>query len=344
MSALVKSPFRDITFEIAENALEMARVHKTSPIPKIYEIWFSYVNGDNKELNKHIDVLLSNGEELGNYEVDQIYDEYFSLTIEQEKKRDAANKQLDKDVDAIVTLVDTHLKNGQDHADSLDKSSKDLKNDASEKNLEKVIEQLLVENSNMRTTTMGFFKDIRNVKSYIEKMHATLRQAQENEMKDALTKMPNRRFFDIKLASSIMHAHDSSSPMCLAMVDIDNFKKINDVYGHVIGDQVIKFVASLLINNIKGQDTSARYGGEEFAILLPNTNIRDAAILIENIRAKLQNSNLVLTKKRCSIGQITASFGIAEIKNSDNPTSLIERADQNLYSAKNSGKNCAICN
>ena len=344
MSALTKSPFRDSTFEIAENALEMARVHKTSPIPKIYEIWFSYVNGDNKELNKHIDVLLSNGEELNNYEVDQIYDEYFSLTVEQEKKRDAANKQLNYEVNAIVTLVNKHLNNGKKHADALDKSNEQLETDISKENLKKIIEQLSVENSNMRTTTMGFFKEIGKVKTYIKNMHSSLKLAQENEMRDALTKMPNRRFFDMKLTSSIMHAHESSSSMCLVMVDIDNFKKVNDDYGHVIGDQVIKFVASLLIENIKGQDTSARYGGEEFAIVLPNTNIREATILIEIIRKKLQNSNLVLTKKRCSIGQITASFGIAEIKNSDNPSSIIERADKNLYSAKNSGKNCVICN
>ena len=127
-----------------------------------------------------------------------------------------------------------------------------------------------------------------------------------------MTSLNNRRCFDINLAKEIADAHALSSQMCLVMGDIDNFKAINDTFGHQIGDEILKMFAKLLTQNVKGRDTVARFGGEEFAIILPETALADAARLTENIRAQLEEKELALNSGE-PIGKITASFGVAQL-------------------------------
>jgi len=158
-------------------------------------------------------------------------------------------------------------------------------------------------------------------------------------MRDSLTDISNRRWFEQSLISEIANAKGNKDPTCLVLIDIDHFKRVNDTYGHVIGDQVLKFFGSLLTKNLKGSDTIARYGGEEFAVILPMTNIADATTLIDTVRIKLENAKLSLTKSKKSIGTVTASFGITQVQDGDDPETLVQRADLRLYEAKNAGRN-----
>src|SRR5690606_9934197 len=99
-----------------------------------------------------------------------------------------------------------------------------------------------------------------------------------------LTGISNRKFFDLTLRTGSVAAVEMGEPLCLALTDIDFFKKFNDTYGHQTGDQVLKLVASILRQSIKGRDTAARYGGEEFALILPQTALADARTLCEQVR------------------------------------------------------------
>jgi diguanylate cyclase len=125
------------------------------------------------------------------------------------------------------------------------------------------------------------------------------------------------------------------------MLDIDYFKRLNDRYGHSVGDQVLVTVAALLVNNTRGYDSIARFGGEEFIILLPNTSVDKAQAIAEKLREKVESHEYLIKDNR-DVG-ITASFGVTSCELASEPwASVLERCDSALYLAKESGRNRVI--
>lgn len=170
------------------------------------------------------------------------------------------------------------------------------------------------------------------------------RELKRNEKKitqlmltDQLTDIPNRRHFDKRIAEEIERAKRYQNVLCLAMGDIDKFKSVNDTYGHDVGDEVIRRFASTLDENKRGSDFVARIGGEEFVLILPETPLEQAQLVLDRIR--------IFFSEQCYEqieGNITASFGISLFEPGDDPETLIRKADKNLYKAKESGRNRVI--
>jgi diguanylate cyclase (GGDEF)-like protein len=159
--------------------------------------------------------------------------------------------------------------------------------------------------------------------------------------RDPLTGVFNRRyFFDVlKREFSAFKRYGSVYSLCL--VDIDFFKRINDTYGHIVGDFVLKHVADTLQNSIRGSDILCRYGGEEFVIVFTNTSLDKASSACEKLRSAIEVSELIFESK---LIKITVSIGAASVSKSDtDPTDLIKRADSKLYQAKESGRNKFCC-
>jgi diguanylate cyclase len=126
------------------------------------------------------------------------------------------------------------------------------------------------------------------------------------------------------------------------MGDIDHFKRINDTFGHLVGDAVLKRFAELLAKSVGANDVVARFGGEEFAIILPGMKLSQALATTESIRRALESKKWVATDGGQRLGTVTASFGIAELSVNDDPESIVRRADEKLYEAKCSGRNKVI--
>lgn len=161
-------------------------------------------------------------------------------------------------------------------------------------------------------------------------------------VKDELTGVYNRRFIKERLEVEIFRAVTYAQPLAVVMADIDFFKKVNDTYGHMAGDEVLKRFASILQGNIRGKDDwVARYGGEEFIICLSNTGKEGAFVIAERIRGEVEGAVIRYEEQEI---KITASFGIAVL---DGETltgdDLIRKADENLYKAKNTGRNKVVC-
>ncbi len=150
---------------------------------------------------------------------------------------------------------------------------------------------------------------------------------------DALTGLYNRFKLDESLNIEIDRYKRENRPLSLIMMDIDQFKNINDQFGHLIGDEVLKQIAGILKENTRKIDVIGRWGGEEFMIICPNTPIRNAKELAEKLRIRMQTIAFKTKKEQ------TASFGISEFKNDDSVDSFINRADNALYQAKAKGRN-----
>jgi diguanylate cyclase len=122
--------------------------------------------------------------------------------------------------------------------------------------------------------------------------------------------------------------------MCLVLGDIDNFKPIDDAFGHVMGDEILKRVARVLEENVRARDTLARYGGEEFAVILPHTEIEAATQLTERVRGLLEAKHLVVSESGRDIGTLTASFGIAELREGAPPRQRRHAGDRSPYARR----------
>lgn len=164
-----------------------------------------------------------------------------------------------------------------------------------------------------------------------------LRQEAENAaLHDPLTLAGNRRKFEnnanLERQRHLRHNHE----LCLAFVDIDHFKAVNDKLGHDIGDQVLKLLVTHFTDIIRNIDMVYRWGGEEFIILLPETNLEKAILVCERIREHIQSA-LIVEKSH-----ITVSIGVAQLSNQESIKALVKRADKLLYAAKKNGRNCVI--
>ncbi len=339
--ATVRKP-ENTQLSIADEAFRLAKIHQISPTPKVYEVWHTYVVGKNGALINHLDSTLKSEGKINEYDLVQIHETFISNTEENSARHDVTSSKLNRQMDSILNAVQEYATSSEYFSGTLDKNIELLNEDLRPEQVVQAINDLIVENAAMRDNSINLMENLNDSKKKVREMQVCLKKSQENEMKDALTNMYNRRYFEMMLTEAMEDARQDKTPMCLIIADIDCFKKLNDKYGHLIGDEVLKFVASLLMKNVKGQDISARYGGEEFAVILPLTEIENAKKLMENIRFQMETANLILTKCQKSIGKVTASFGIAQFQDSDEPLDLIQRADAKLYEAKNAGRNCVV--
>lgn len=177
-------------------------------------------------------------------------------------------------------------------------------------------------------TAIQFKQDVRNYQFFLISQVCTV---------DHLTGAWNRHAMAMKLTEEYERTLRTSQPCALCMMDLDYFKRVNDEYGHKVGDEALRAVTSLVSAELRSNDSLCRYGGEEFLLLLPNTSLAQADVLLNRIRAKLESMPLVLPSGQ-SI-QITASFGVASMVRSEVPEDVMEQADHALLAAKAQGRN-----
>ena len=190
------------------------------------------------------------------------------------------------------------------------------------------IEQL----TNQAATTI----DRANIYAEILK-HATL---------DALTGFYNRRQLEERTRQEVSGANRKNKPLCAIMIDIDFFKKVNDTYGHAVGDIVLKTVAHIIKSQLRDYDIAGRYGGEEFTILLPYTTLSDAQMVAERLRMAVELKHIDISKVVPDSPEkyisVTISSGVHQLQSGEDETELIQKADKALYEAKTGGRNKVV--
>ncbi|MCG3684540.1 GGDEF domain-containing protein [Aliarcobacter butzleri] len=178
----------------------------------------------------------------------------------------------------------------------------------------------------------NFFEMKQTIDKNIEKL-------QYNASYDFLTKIFNRKTY-FEISEEIFElSKRQNEPFSILLIDIDHFKRINDTYGHLIGDEVLKFVSSNISKLLRKSDILGRYGGEEFIVTLPNTKLDNAKTIAEKINKYIYDNHYVNETYNL---QLSVSVGIAQIKKETNLTDLIHKADEALYKAKNYGRNRVV--
>ena len=177
----------------------------------------------------------------------------------------------------------------------------------------------------------------------VESLSEELARAREASMRDGLTDAYNRKAFDRQMKNLVQRNSVMPAPFALMMIDIDDFKAINDTHGHPLGDRVLVSLVHKCRESIRSEDFPARYGGEEFAIILPGASLKNAlkkarhickTIAATNYRVDVEGQKITLA--------VTVSIGVSVYHPQDTETTVIERADKALYAAKHAGKNRVV--
>ena len=176
---------------------------------------------------------------------------------------------------------------------------------------------------------------IQTLESEAARAQAEVEVQQRRSERDVLTKLPNREAYERRIAIELERARRYGSKFCLVVADVDYFKQVNDTYGHLAGDKVLKVLAKTMQHRLRLADFIARYGGEEFVILLPETDAKAALTLMNAICVQIRDCPFHFKSKPL---KVTISIGIAEIAEGDDARTLFARADKAMYEAKQQGR------
>lgn len=183
-------------------------------------------------------------------------------------------------------------------------------------------------------------QQLRSVESETSNLRETLVEQRHRALTDGLTGLPNRTAYLERLEQEYARLRRYRTQLSLAVMDIDHFKRINDQYGHIAGDAVLKSIGRLIQGGVRKSDFVARFGGEEFVILMPETGLTEATKAVNKLRLQIQSR--MIEARGVSVN-VTASFGVADFRENDTTAEVFNRADRALYRAKERGRNQVCC-
>ena len=295
--------------EIGNDAFKRLNELNIPPYPKYYQDSFKEFLKEIK--NKEIDTLMKKN----SYLIEPIID-----------------IQDSKAVDSCYHIAKESIKEFSKTSENIKKSSIDLSKIT--KDLEELDNTKLLDSFN--DFHKKLIKTLKEADTTIIKLQEEILQLEKESNIDPLTKLYNRRALLRDLETMLDFGKDKKLDLSLIIFDLDDFKKVNDTFGHIAGDKTLIYVAKVLKNSLRSEVKSYRFGGEEFVIVLNRIDLAEAKKIAERILKTISESKLIY--KNSTI-KITMSGGITEHKENDTIDSIIERADKALYEAKESGKN-----
>lgn len=327
--------------KVAERALSEMLSEGVPPNPQNYAIWFEYLTGRNPALVRYIDRAREKKLKLTAERHRDMFDRFFSLGPGGGAP-EGWTEQIEVAAGRIVEALTAAGEGTQKYGAALANFSGSLDSAESKADIAAVLTGILQETKVMDGEIRSLQTQIEDSQAEVTELRRQLAVTQREAITDRLTGLTNRRGFDQALGRMVEEARVEREPLCLVLADIDHFKRFNDTHGHQIGDQVLRLVGRTLNDGIKGQDLAARFGGEEFALLLPNTQLKGAAAVADNLRRTLESRKLARKGSEEGFGAITMSFGATEYIIGESLESLISRADRLLYSAKRQGRNQVV--
>jgi diguanylate cyclase len=323
--------------KIAETVLSEMETARVPVTPPNYMVWFDHVSGRNPALSRIIEQVRTKNISLTRERNREIYEKYCALDIGGAQQIPA--DQIESIAGQIAGALNDVGKSTKKFGVALAHASGSLDDAPSGADIAAIIKNILSETQTMDHHVHELQAQVQESQTEITALRKNLEASKQAAMTDGLTGLTNRRSFDDRLTELVATASANSTPLSLVISDVDHFKKFNDVHGHQMGDQVLRLVGHTLKDCTKGRDVAARYGGEEFALILPETDIRGARSLAENLRKTLASRKLAKKGSTETLSAVTMSFGVTEYIIGETIETFIARADAYMYQAKYEGRN-----
>jgi diguanylate cyclase len=269
---------------------------------------------------------------------------YIKKQKEYLKDREDEFKEIIDLLTKAMTVVDH---DNQIYNEKIYKQSEKLEKITLLDDIKKIKNSLIIEIENIRKTLkekeLHDSEKLEKLSEKVNSLNVELEKAKEESIKDGLTGVYNRKDFDRYIGMLVERNTVAKAPFSILLLDIDDFKKINDNFGHQTGDRVLVALAHKCREYIRSGDYLARYGGEEFVVVLPGASLRNAVKKAKFICREIAKAKYALeARKEDTIISITISIGVSVHKKGDTVTTIIERSDKALYAAKQTGKNRVI--
>lgn len=323
--------------ELLRLILQKMSGHPAALNPATYAVWYEFLAGINPRLSEAMNKLLADKGGLTTELAQAFFDQYISEGSPQAQNSFRQNMQ--KLLDNLARFAESTGTETDRFSAGLQKYGETLNKGIDAQSLKNLVGEIFQDTQSMRSSVDTLQGKLLESKDEVEKLQQELQNARNEALSDPMTGVFNRRGFDAQMRKLLADPDLNGRRVCLMMVDIDFFKKVNDTYGHLFGDKVIRGIASALKARVKGQDSVARLGGEEFAVILPDTPLQGAYALAEQIRQSIANGKIRRIDKQENVEGITISIGIADCAIDGDWNDALSRADEALYASKTQGRN-----
>lgn len=331
-----ESPLKSRYWDTASATLDVLREYNFSPVPEVFHVWFVYFADENPDIFRALDLARQQGTPI---EEKQLFDLYQRFILHPQ-------------------MAEFLLQGMDDFADVVDHSEHSIGSVSTEltvygnvleevgavlqqggKKME-ILNLVARQTRHIRQSVTALSDQLETYHQKIADLQVELQKAREQSFTDGLTRVSNRLHFEQLLngLAGDLDTEASNQPFCLLMIDLDQFKQINDRFGHRVGDEILVLLAGILKSSVKGRDTVARYGGDEFAVLLPQSRLDEAKSLAQELCSSVRGREVRAKSSGTSFGHMTVSIGVAEYQKGEGAASLIDRTDAALYQAKEAGR------
>ena len=327
--------------ELAAHAFERLAEEGLAPTPENYSLWYNYYSGRLPDLNETIDLIVSLGKKFTRTRCEDLYARFLSFGESAKQIQETGER-----AEASIGVVLEGLRGAEAENDSIGRSLSTLRvrleDSVSISTLRAIVGEI---SSDLKTTVdlnrrlhQSFSEAARNFSALREQMHIAGLESRV----DTLTGIANRKGFEQALDLELEQNGDGGGPMSLLMIDLDGFQQFNERHGPLVGDQVLKLLARLIRNSIKGRDFASRYDGDRFAVILPQTALANALTLADQIRKAMAGNEISNRTGSERYGRVTISVGVSTHCPGEKPRHFKERAEQALADAMSRGGN-TVC-
>ena len=324
-------------YALARNVIGEMEKAGVWPTPLNFELWLHYISDPDGPLAQEIRRLLAQSAVITDKTSEMLAAEFLPRGRLPDQIRDVG-AVLDRELASVASAIAMAHKTQHDYGETLADASQCMETVDDPSSLKDLVGALSTATNRVRRETAILEKRLEKSNKEVIRLRENLEQVRRDAMTDALTNLANRKAFDERLEAAC--AEDDGAPLSLAILDIDHFKRFNDTWGHQTGDQVLRYVSTVLSNICGKTRFAARFGGEEFAIIFPGEGAGVVMAALESIRNDVASRALRRRSTNDDLGSVTVSAGFAQRRKGETAASLLERADAALYEAKRAGRNC----
>jgi diguanylate cyclase len=306
---------------VAGRALQLMAQHNVPATPHNFEIWFAFALGVSPELNKTIDILISNKRTF-----DAATNRSLFLTyVGGQADWDVTSAETCEPIRALLSSARGFAARPAENADP-----------------HPIIESLAGELSKAVTRATALEARFNASLQELDRIRNNLAAAEQRSMTDALTGLANRLALEKFLRESQVAAMESGEPLSIFLIDVDHFKNFNDQFGHQFGDQVLRLISRVVKDGVRSHDLAARYGGEELLGILPGADLKACAAVADRIRQTIADRKVTRRATGEVLSGVTVSVGVAQFVAGETLADLFARCDRALYAAKRTGRNRCV--
>lgn len=327
--------------QLAKAAISLMEKHGISPTPEHYAVWFFYASGENTALVREIEHVIEHNISFSKETLGYLYNKFvLAASNTGQKTVDEAAENAQRTLTEMLKIATGLTGETSNYNKSLDVYMHQIGKSIDHPDVRAIFKDLMATTAQFKERSESIGQKLEESTKEIDTLRKELEKVTHASQRDFLTGVYNRKTFEQMFDEQMALVKEEKKEMCLLMLDIDHFKRFNDTFGHLLGDEVLKIVAHSLMNMLKGRDVVARFGGEEFIVILPETGLEGAMRVAEIIRSNIASKELKQRNTGENYGTITVSIGVARLRpESDTLPSLIKRADEALYRSKHDGRN-----